>query len=209
MEDVLDVYQRPYDPKQPVVCFDETSKELHDTPRGSIEPSAGQSKRIDYEYQRNGTASIFLWVEPLGGRRNTYISDTRTALDCARALKRVVDEDYPDADKVVLVLDNLNTHNPAALYKCFEPAEAHRIVNKIEWHYTPEHGSWLNIAEIEFSVLSKQCLNRRIADKATLQSEISAWLEKRNSANATINWQFRTADARIKLKRLYPEIILN
>ena len=209
MEDVLDVYQRPYDPKRPVVCFDECSKELRGTPRGSIEASSGQPERIDYEYERNGTANVFMWMEPLVGKRNTHITDRRTSLECAEAIKKVVDEDYPDADKVVLVLDNLSTHTPAALYERFEPQEAHRIANKIEWHYTPEHASWLNIAEIELSILARQCLSRRIFDKQTLKQEISAWQQARNSANAVINWQFTTADARIKLRRLYPEIIHN
>lgn len=209
MEDVLDVYQRLYDPKYPVICLDECSKELRKTPRGSIEASADTPERIDYEYERNGTANVFLWVEPLCGKRNTHITDRRTSVDCADALKIVVDEDYPDAEKVILVLDNLNTHTPAALYERYDPAEAHRIANKIEWHYTPEHGSWLNMAEIELSVLARQCLNRRIADKGTLKREISAWQNARNSARSTINWQFTTANARIKLRRLYPEILLN
>jgi hypothetical protein len=204
MEDVLDVYERPYDPSRPVVCIDEKSKQLLKTPNGSIAASPGKPKRIDYEYERNGTRNIFLWVEPLTGRRNADVTERRTSLDYAGQLKTLVDADYPYAEKVVLVADNLNTHTAAALYERYDPSEAHRIANKIEWHHTPEHGSWLNIAEIELSVLSRQCLNRRIADEATLKNEIAAWNQERNLAKTTIDWQFTTADARIKLKRLYP-----
>lgn len=205
MEDVLDVYQRPYDPARPVVCIDEKSKELRSTPRGSIAPEEGKPERIDYEYKRNGTANIFSWVEPLVGRRGLSVTDRRTYLDFAEQLKALIDVHYPDAEKVVLVADNLNTHSAAALYERFPAAEAHRINQKIEWHYTPEHGSWLNMAEIELSVLSRQCLNRRIPDKETLTAEVAAWEQARNTARTTINWQFTTADARIKLRRLYPE----
>lgn len=205
MEDVLDVYSRPYDPSFPVVCIDEKSKELHATPRGDLAPAEGRPKRIDYEYKRNGTANIFCWVEPLQGRRSVTVTDRRTYLDFAEQVRELVDVHYPDAQKVVLVADNLNTHCTAALYERFAAAEAHRINSKIEWHHTPEHGSWLNIAEIELSVLSRQCLNRRIPDKETLIAEVAAWEQTRNSAKTTINWQFTTADARIKLRRLYPE----
>jgi DDE superfamily endonuclease len=206
MEDVLDVYQRPYDPKRPVVCIDEKSKELHSTPRGSLPTEPDRHERIDYEYERNGTANIFLWVEPLKGRRKATVTDRRTSIDFALELKQLVDIDYPEAEQVVLVADNLNTHSRAALYGRFEPAEALRIAKRIEWHYTPEHASWLNMAEIELSVLSRQCLNRRMADKETLTTEVAAWEKQRNSLTATIDWQFTTADARIKLRRLYPEI---
>ena len=206
MEDVLDVYQRPYNPKRPVVCIDEKSKELHSTPRGSLPAEPDRHERIDYEYERNGTANIFLWVEPLTGRRKASVTDRRTSIDFALELKQLVDADYPEAEQVVLVADNLSTHSPAALYERFEPAEAFRIAKRIEWHYTPEHASWLNMAEIELSVLSRQCLNRRIADKETLMAEVAAWEEQRNSAKVTIDWQFTTADARIKLRRLYPQI---
>ena len=206
MEDVLDVYQRPYDPERPVVCIDEKSKELRSTPRGSLPAEPDRHERIDYEYERNGTANIFLWVEPLKGRRKAAVTDRRASIDFALALKQLVDVDYPGAEQVVLVADNLNTHSPAALYERFEPAEAHRIAKRIEWHYTPEHASWLNMAEIELSVLSRQCLNRRIADKETLVAEVAAWERERNSVKAIIDWQFTTADARIKLRRLYPEI---
>lgn len=209
MEDVLDVYQRPYDPSRPVVCIDEKSKQLLKTPKGSITATPGVPEKIDYEYERNGTRNIFQWVEPLTGRRNADVTDRRTSLDYADQLKMLVDLHYPQAEKIVLVADNLNTHTPAALYERFEPAEAHRIANKIEWHFTPEHGSWLNIAEIELSALSRQCLNRRIGDEATLKAEIAAWNQERNLAKTTINWQFTTADARIKLRRLYPITMQN
>ena len=205
MEDVLDVYQRPYDPKRPVVCIDEKSKELCSTPRGSLPEGSDRYERIDYEYERNGTANIFLWVEPLKGRRKATVTDRRTSIDFAEQLKHLVDIDYPEVEQVVLVADNLNTHSRAALYERFEPAEALRIAKRIEWHYTPEHASWLNMAEIELSVLSRQCLNRRIANKETLITEVAAWEQQRNSPSATIDWQFTTADARVKLRRLYPE----
>ena len=205
MEDVLSVYERPYDPAKPVVCIDEKSKELHQTPKGGIPPGQGKPARIDYEYKRNGTANIFCWVEPLKGRRGVNVTDRRTSIDFAEQLRLLVDIEYPEAEKIVLVSDNLNTHSAAALYERFKPAEAHRIAQKIEWHYTPEHGSWLNIAEIELSVLTRQCLSRRIPDKETLIAEVAAWEAQRNQAGPAINWQFTTADARIKLRRLYPE----
>lgn len=205
MEDVLSVYERPYDPARPVVCIDEKSKELHQTPKGNIPASKGKPERIDYEYKRNGTANIFCWIEPLMGRRAANVTDRRTSIDFAEQLRLLVDIEYPEADKIVLVLDNLNTHSAAALYERFKPEEALRIAQKIEWHYTPEHGSWLNIAEIELSVLTRQCLNRRIPDKETLIAEVAAWEAKRNQTEPAINWQFTTADARIKLRRLYPD----
>ncbi len=204
MEDVLDVYQRPYDPDRPVVCLDEVRKELHSTPRGALPVQPGQTACEDYEYARHGTANLFLSVEPLCGYRRVRVTDRRTKLDFAEALRCVVDEDYPDAAVVVLVTDKLNTHTPGCLYERFEPAEARRIASKLEWHYTPEHGSWLNMAECELAVLSSQCLNRRIPDRATLEREVAAWEHDRNATEATIDWQFTTADARVKLKRLYP-----
>jgi transposase len=207
MEDVLDVYQRPYDPNRPVVCLDEVSKELHSTPRGALPVQPGQTACQDYEYERHGTANLFLWVEPLRGYRRVRVTDRRTKLDFADTLRCIVDEDYPDAAVVVLVTDNLNTHTPACLYERFAPAEAWRIASKLEWHYTPEHGSWLNMAECELAVLSSQCLNRRIPDRATLEREVTAWEHTRNAAQDTIDWQFTTADARVKLKRLYPVVI--
>jgi hypothetical protein len=204
MEDVLDVYQRPYDAKRPVVCLDETSKELRETPRGSLPLEPGEPERQDYEYVRNGVCNLFMAVAPLLGRRKVRVTDRRTAQDFAEQLRVLVEEDYQDADVIVLVTDNLNTHTPACLYERFEPAQARRIATKLEWHYTPEHGSWLNIAECELSVLARQCLDRRISDKAALLEEAAAWETQRNAARVTVDWQFSTTDARIKLKRLYP-----
>lgn len=204
MEDVLDVYARPYDPKRPMVCIDEGGKELRDTPNGTLPMEPGRPARQDYEYERNGKANIFLAVEPLAGRRRVMVTERHTACDYAEALRILVDDEYPDADTIVLVQDNLNTHKPACLYERFEPEEAHRIANKIEWHYTPEHGSWLNMAECELSVLARQCLSRRIPDIEVLRCETAAWEAQRNARTVTINWQFTTADARVKLKRLYP-----
>lgn len=205
MEDVLDVYQRPLDPARPVVCVDEVSKELRSTPRGTLPSQPGRTTCEDYEYARHGTANLFLSVAPLLGQRRVRVTDRRTAVDFADELRLLVDVDYPDAEVIVLVTDNLNTHTPACLYARFDPAEARRIARKLEWHYTPEHGSWLNMAECELAVLSSQCLNRRIPDRATLEREVQAWQQARNTAAVTIDWQFTTADARIKLKRLYPE----
>jgi hypothetical protein len=204
MEDVLDVYQRPYDPKRPVVCLDETSKELRDTPLGTLPIQPSEAARQDYEHVRNGVCSLFLAVEPLRGWRKVRVTRRRTALDFAEQLQQLVTEDYPQADHIVLVTDNLNTHSPACLYERFAPAEAHRIAAKIEWHYTPEHGSWLNIAECELSVLAHQCLARRMPDADLLAREATAWQNRRNTASCTVDWQFTTVDARIKLKRLYP-----
>jgi len=206
MEDVIDVYQRPYDPLRPVVCLDECSKELRSTPRGSISAASSGCELEDYEYERHGTRNLFLWVEPLAGKRRVQATARRTSVDFAEVLRQLVDEDYASCERIVLVTDNLNTHTPAALYERFEPEDARRIANKIEWHYTPEHGSWLNIAEIELSVLSRQCLSRRVADADTLEKRVAIWERERNSAQVTVDWQFTTADARIKLKRLYPEI---
>lgn len=204
MEDVLDVYARPYDAKRPLVCLDEASKELHGTPRGTLPMEPDQPQRQDYEYVRNGVCNLFLSIEPLRGRRRVRVTNRRTAQDFAEQLRVLVDEDYPDADVIVLVTDNLNTHGPACLYERFEPAEARRIAAKVEWHYTPEHGSWLNIAECELSVLASQCLSQRIPDKATLIWEAAAWQVRRNAAHVSVDWQFTTPKARIKLKRLYP-----
>ncbi len=166
----------------------------------------GQTACEDYEYARNGTRNVFLAVEPLRGWRKVRVTERRTGVDMAEQLRHLVDEDYPAAERIVLVTDNLNTHTPACLYECFEPAEARRVARKLEWHYTPEHGSWLNMAECELSVLARQCLNRRMADAATLEHEVAVWEAKRNAARVTIDWQFTTADARIQLKRLYPEL---
>lgn len=204
MEDVLDVYQRPYDPQHPVVCVDEISQELRETPRGIVPMRPGQVQRQDYEYQRHGVANLFLAIEPLRGWRGVQVTERRTRVDFAHHLRWLSDVIYPDAAKIVLVLDNLNTHVPDALYEAFAPEEAHRLAQRFEWHYTPEHGSWLNIAECELSVLVAQCLKRRIADRATLAREVSAWEHIRNQARVKVHWQFTTTDARIKLRRLYP-----
>jgi len=204
MEDVLAVYERPYNPKRPVVCADEANKTLHDTPRGTLPIETGQAPRQDYEYKRNGTANIFMAVEPLIGKRRTFVTDRRTHQDFAELLRYLSDEEYPDAEIIVLVTDNLNTHSPACLYERFEPAEARRLTQRFEWHYTPEHGSWLNIAEIELSILSRQCTKRRISNKQILVAEVCAWEKDRNKTKMQIDWQFTTEDARIKLKRLYP-----
>ena len=204
MEDVLEVYERPYDPKRPQVCLDEARKELHSTPKGTRPCQPGQPARQDDEYERHGTASLFVWVEPLTGRRKVRVTERQTGFEFAEQLRLLVDEDYPEAAQLVLVVDNLKTHSPACLYERFTPAEARRIARKVEWPYTPEHGSWLNIAECELSVLERQCLARRLPNVATLMREVSAWEQRRNQALVTIDWRFTTADARIKLKRLYP-----
>lgn len=206
MEDVLDVYARPYDPAYPVVCLDEALKELHDTPNGTLPLQPGQPVRQDYVYEKGGVAHIFLAVEPLVGKRRVWVRENHTQLELAEILKTLVLEDYPNAEKVVLVTDNLATHTPAALYKAFDPELAHQIASKLEWHYTPEHASWLDMAEIELSALATQCLNRRIPNSEVLDREVQAWSKKRNTQQVRINWQFRTPDARIKLRRLYPEI---
>lgn len=205
MEDVLDVYHRPYDAHRPVVCMDEASKELHSTPRTEEHPKPSTTKHQDYEYQREGTRNLFLRTEPLTGKVGVRVTNRRTSVDFASEIRHVVDVDYSGADIVVLVTDNLNTHTPACLYEAFEPEEAQRIAKRIEWHYTPEHASWLNMAEIELSVLSRQCLARRISDEQTLIREVAAWEHRRNAEPVKIDWQFTAADARIKLRKLYPE----
>jgi len=204
MEDVLAVYVRPYNSKRPVVCVDECSKELHSTPRGNLPMRPGQIEKQDYEYKRNDTCNMFMSVEPLAGKRRVRVTDRRTNQDFAEQLRCLSDEDYPAAEQIVLVTDNLNTHSVACLYERFEPAEARRIAERFEWHFTPEHGSWLNMAEIELNVLDRQCTGCRIPDKQTLIQKVSAWEQKRNCLEAKIDWQFTTADARIKLRRLYP-----
>ena len=204
MEDVLDVYQRPFDPEYPQVCLDEISKTLHATPRGTFPLQPGKPKREDYEYERHGQCALFLVVEPLRGFRRVWVSPRRTKLDFAQVLKELVDEVYPDARKVVLVTDNLNIHHAACLYERFPPPEARRIAARIEWHYTPEHASWLNIAECELSVLRRQCLKARIADIETVMTQVNAWQKQRNEKQIGVDWRFTTEDARIKLRRLYP-----
>jgi uncharacterized small protein (DUF1192 family) len=204
MEDVLDVYQRPHNPARPVVCLDETSKQLLKETRAPIAMRQGQPQRVDYEYERNGTASIFMIFAPLEGRREAIVTERHTAIDYAHALKHVADQMFPHAEKIVLVQDNLNTHKPASLYQAFAPQEARRLTERFEWHYTPKHGSWLDMAESELSVLSSQCLDRRIGDLATLREEVAAWVADRNKHQAKADWQFKTDDARAKLKSLYP-----
>jgi hypothetical protein len=206
MEDVLDVYQRPYDPKRPQVCMDETTKQLIAETRVPIEAKAGQVERVDYEYRREGVANLFMFSEPLAGRRHVKVTERRTRVDWAEAMRELVDIHYPEAEVVVVVLDQLNTHSIASLYEAFEPQEANRIARKLELHHTPKHGSWLNMAEIELSVLSRQCLDRRIPNQPTLEREVAAWEQKRNAAEVSIDWRFTTADARTKLRKLYPSI---
>jgi transposase len=206
MEDVLEVYRRPYDSQRPMVCLDEQSKQLVKETRPTIPAKPGRNQRMDYEYERNGTANLFMRFEPLAGRRRVKVTDQRTKVDFAHAIRDMVDQDYPEAEAIVLVMDNLNTHKPASLYEAFEPAEARRLIEKLEIHYTPKHGSWLNMAETELSVMTKQCLDRRIPDVATLRREIAAWAHQRNKARSKTNWQFTTHDARIKLRKLYPSI---
>jgi hypothetical protein len=206
MEDVLEVYHRDFDPDRPVVCLDESSKQLVGEVARPWPTAPGQPQRFDYEYERKGTVNLFLVTEPMVGQRWVKVTDRRTATDFAEVIRELVDEHYPRAKKVVLVMDNLNTHKPASLYEAFAPAEARRLLEKVEIHHTPKHGSWLNIAEIEFSVLNGQCLNRRLADRAAVQKEVAAWQRQRNRAGGTVDWQFSTKDARIKLKRLYPSI---
>lgn len=206
MEDVLDVYHRPRDPACPLVCLDETSKQLIEETRVPIPAKPGRPKRIDYEYERNGTANIFMLFAPLEGWRHVEITDRHAAVDYARLLKDVADRWFPNAAKIVLIQDNLSTHKPASLYEAFPPAEARRLVERFEWHYTPKHGSWLNMAETELGILSSQCLDRRIPSKESLIEEAAAWEAARNTHHAKADWQFTTADARVKLKRLYPSL---
>jgi hypothetical protein len=206
MEDVLDVYTRPYDPRYPQVCMDETSKQLLREVRPPQRPAPGHPARVDYEYERGGVVNLFLFCEPLAGRRWVDVTDHRTKVDWAEQIRALVDVRYPEAERIVLVMDNLNTHTPAALYEAFPPAEAKRLADKLEIHYTPKHGSWLNIAEIELSVLGRQCLDRRVPDVATLQTHVAAWQDRRNATGGTVDWRFTTEDARIKRKRLYPSL---
>ena len=204
MEDVLEVYQWPYDAKRPQVCLDEASKQLIGETRLPIPAGPGREAREDYEYVRNGTVNLFMMSEPLTGRRHVRVTDRRTKKDFAEAIKELADERYPDAEKIVLVMDNLNTHSPASLYEAFKPAQAKRLADRFELHYTPKHGSWLNMAEAELAVLASQCLDRRIPDPKALEREVSAWQTTRNSHNAKADWRFTTDNARIKLKTLYP-----
>jgi hypothetical protein len=204
MEDVLDLYEEPFDEKRPTVCFDETSIQLIEEKRKPLEAKPGCPERFDYEYKRNGTRNLFMICEPLASFRHVEVTERRTKQDFAHQLKWLAEELYPDADCIRVVLDNLNTHKAASLYETFAPEVARRIARRVEFHYTPKHGSWLNMAEIEFSIFSRQCLKRRIADEATLKREIKALEDERNEAKATIHWRFTTSDARVKLHRLYP-----
>ncbi len=206
MEDVLEVYQRQYGDNEVLVCLDETSKQQTKETRLPRPARPGAVGSYDYEYERNGVSNLFMLFAPLEGWRRVEVTDRRTKVDWARVVRKLVDEDYPDKDRIVLVMDNLNTHHPASLYDAFEPSEARRIAERLEIHYTPKHGSWLNMAEIEIGVLARQCLNRRIPDQDALRRESKAWQDRRNQDTIKVDWRFTTADARIKLKSLYPSI---
>jgi hypothetical protein len=206
MEDVLELYQQPYDVQRPLVCMDETSKQLLSEVNEPLPARPGLPERFDYEYKREGVANLFMFFEPFQGHRHVKVTDHRTRLDWAEAMRELSDIDYPEAEKIVVVLDNLNTHGPASFYEAFPPEEARRLANRFEFHYTPKHGSWLNVAEIELSVLSRQCLDRRLADQDILAQEVRAWEEERNAQVVKVHWRFTTADARIKLAHLYPRI---
>ena len=204
MEDVLEVYHRPFDERRPLVCVDEVPVQLVGETRTPVPPAPGRAERFDYEYVRNGTANLFMASEPLVGWRHAEVTGRRTARDFAELLRWLVEELHPDARKVVLVTDNLSTHAPGCLYEAFPPARARRIAGRLEWHYTPKHGSWLNVAEVELSVLSRQCLNRRIETRGEMGREVQAWQDERNDREVEVQWRFTTADARIKLRKLYP-----
>ena len=206
MEDVLDLYAQSDDPKRPRVCFDERPVQLLGDKKIPIPAKPGQKKRVDYEYERMGNCNLFIFLEPDQGWRHIEVTDRRTAIDFAHCMKDLVDIYYPDSEVIRVVMDNLNTHSPASLYKAFKPEEARRILNKLEFHYTPKHGSWLNMAEIELSILSRQCLNRRMKNMEILKHEISAWSQDRNQQKATISWGFKTDNARVKLNKLYPKV---
>jgi DDE superfamily endonuclease len=206
MEDVLEVYHRPHDPDRPLVCLDETSKQLVAETRQPLPMLPSQPARYDYEYKRNGTANLFMLFAPLEGWRHVKVTESRTAIDYAHVLRDLADLHFAKASKIVLVQDNLNTHAPSSLYEAFPPAEARRLVERFEWHYSPKHGSWLNLAESELAVLSGQCLDKRIANSTALAREVAAWLSRRNANHAKASWRFTTADARIKLKSLYPSL---
>ena len=206
MEDVLEVYQRPYDGNEVLVCMDETSKQLVKETRVPRPAAPGTVSVYDYEYERNGVSSLFMLFAPLEGGRRVEVKERRTKVDWAHVIQRLVDEDYPDRDRIVLVMDNLNTHKLSSLYEAFEPSEARRIAERLEIHYTPKHGSWLNMAEIEIGVLARQCLERRIPDRETLRGEVETWQKSRNRDAVRVNWRFTTEDARIRLRSLYPSI---
>jgi hypothetical protein len=206
MEDVLEVYKRPYDPQRPVVCLDETSKQLIGEVRTPVPAVPGQVAHYDCEYVRNGVANLFMIFEPLAGQRDVEVTDRRTKKDYAERLRYLSEEVYPQAEVIVLVQDNLNTHSPASLYEAFAPAEAQRLAKRFEFHYTPKHGSWLDMAEIELGILGRQCLSQRIDNIADLRRQVKAWEKDRDEAKVQVNWQFTTTDARIKLKKLYPSL---
>lgn len=206
MEDVLEVYQRPYDPQYPVVCMDETSKQLVGEVAQPLPLQPGQPACYDYEYTREGVNNLFMFFEPLAGQRFVTVTERRTKIDWAQAVRQLIDRHYPHAERIVLVMDNLNTHSLGSLYEAFSPAEAERIAKRLEIHPTPKHGSWLNMAEIELGILGRQCLDRRIPDPITLQRLVAGWQSTRNQRQVKADWQFTTADARIKLKRLYPSL---
>jgi hypothetical protein len=205
MEDVLEIYKMPYDPIRPVVCIDETSRQLIGEKIMPMPAQPGSPAKCDYEYIRNGVVDIFMMFEPLAARRYLAVTDSRTRVDFAHCLYDLSEKYYPHAEKIILVMDNLNTHSLASLYEAYEPAEARRLAERFEIHYTPKHASWLDMAEIEIGVMSRQCLNRRIATKVEMESQLKSWVHQRNSAHVTVNWQFTTSDARIKLKSLYPK----
>jgi len=204
MEDVIEVYHRPYDPNRPVVCIDESSKQLVSEVRAPLPARPGTPARYDYEYRREGVANLFMISEPVLGWRHVEVTDRRTARDFAEVLRWLAEELHPEADRVVLVTDNLNTHAPGCLYEAFEPGRARRIAERLEWHYTPKHGSWLNVAECELAALSTQCLSRRIGSMSRLKQVVEAWENERNEREVGVDWRFTTADARVKLRRLYP-----
>jgi len=206
MEDVLEVYHRPHDENRPLVCLDEASRQLIGETIQPIPAEPGQPERVDYEYVRNGTANLFMVFQPLIGWRDVIVTERRTAVDLAEVLRWLVEDVHAEAEKLVLVTDNLNTHTPACLYEAFPPEQARRIAEKLEWHYTPKHGSWLNMAEIELSVLARQCLDRRIATREEMDQEVQAWRSARNDREVKVQWRFTTADARIKLRKLYPTL---
>jgi len=206
MEDILEVYKRPYNPSHPLVCMDETTKQLIGETRIALPAAPGQTEKYDYEYERNGVNNLFMIFAPLEGQRYVKVTDHRTATDWAECVRDITDVHFSHAEKIILVMDNLNTHKPSSLYKAFPPEEARRILDKLEIHYTPKHGSWLDMAEIEFSVLQRQCLNCRIPDQETLKQKTADWEQNRNKKSVKVNWRFTTEDARIKLKKLYPSI---
>jgi hypothetical protein len=206
MEAILDIYKRPYDETHPLVCMDESSKQQIKETRQPIPAQPGSVEKYDTEYERNGVSNLFMFFEPLAGKRLVAVTDQRTAVDWAFQIRKLVDEMYPHAERITLVMDNLNTHTGASLYKAFPPEEARRILNKLDIHYTPKHGSWLNMAEIELSILSRQCLDRRIPNQETLKTEIAAWQEKRNAIASPMEWRFTNEETRVKLKKLYPTL---